>query len=150
VWSGNDLGAFWGPRNATAWWYLKCALFYAHDLLLHAHPCLDRARRIFVYFVSPKNYRTSFQRPSLLAPGDIFPPGPTCRYWYRSGDINIPVDLRLSSTNTAVLSRHRSRWVLVPNTAVDSAAVVSTGHALSRLITPKWPTNLDERGCCWL
>jgi len=38
----------------TYWWHLRCALFYAHDLSFHAHPCLKRAYNIFIYFVSPK------------------------------------------------------------------------------------------------
>jgi len=37
-------------------------LFYAHDLSSHAYPCLNRGHRIFVYFVSQKNYRTPFRR----------------------------------------------------------------------------------------
>ena len=31
-----------------------CAFFYAHNFSFHAHPCLNRAHRMFVYFVSPK------------------------------------------------------------------------------------------------
>ena len=36
------------------WWHLKCAFFYVHDLSFHAHPCLNRAHRICVYFVWQK------------------------------------------------------------------------------------------------
>ena len=58
---------------------LKCALFYAHDLSFHAHPCFNRAHKIFVYFVSEKNYRTPFSAPLCLRPrGDMSPlPLPT-------------------------------------------------------------------------
>jgi len=52
--------------------HLKCALFYAHDLSFYAYPCLNRAHRMFVYFMSPK-ITAPFSATPLLAPGGICP-----------------------------------------------------------------------------
>jgi len=49
-----------------------CIVLYAHNLSLHAHPSLNRAHRIFVYFVSQK-LPHPFRRRLLLAPWGICP-----------------------------------------------------------------------------
>ena len=45
----------------------KCAFFYAYDLSFHAHPCLNRAHGIFLYFVSQKITAPNFGVPSAGA-----------------------------------------------------------------------------------
>jgi len=54
--------------------HLKCALFYAqHDLFFYAHPCLNKAHIIFVYFVSQKITALPLLAPWPYAPSHSLP-----------------------------------------------------------------------------
>jgi len=94
--AANNSSAFSGPRNATA-------LIYAHNLCFHAHPCLNRAHRICVYFQSQKITAPALNvPPSDWRPGAYAPLPPTRRHCasvpaYRSpsGDtMNYKLDVR--------------------------------------------------------
>ena len=87
-------------------------VLYSHDLPFHAHRCLNRTRRGFVYFVSQKYAAASFGCPALLATWDIgYASIPTRRYWVKHRWFSMTP--YFSRTNSRLLRKTQHKYVTI-------------------------------------